>query len=410
MKPPAVRLASLDAFRGFDILVMIFVNYISGMPGIPFFLQHAKTEMDTFTLTDVVFPGFLFIVGVAIPLSLEKRLALGESLGKILGRIGLRTAGLLFLGVLFVNEHRYSEAATGLSRDLWYFLALLATVLLWMTYPKTDIQSKRRLHLGLRTLAAIVLLALLILWRGQDPDGSVSWLRHSWWGILGMIGWTYLAGSLFYLLAKGKRAALMGGLGLQVALYIGARHGVLDFLSPVDSFVAIGSLFGSHSAIVTAGMLVGSLFIPAMSLIKPQVRIFRMAVFGSGLLAAGFLLRPLHGFSKNQGTESYCLATSGICCLLLLVFYWLMDVVKLRGWAAFLRPIGTNPLLAYILPDIVRTLIDFVSGLFRLDLWNKIWPYWESGGGPGMLSAAGMTGIILLLTSVLTRKKIILKI
>ena len=410
MKPPTERLASLDAFRGFDILVMIFVNYIAGMPGIPFFLQHAKADMDTFTLTDVVFPGFLFIVGVAIPLSLEKRLALGEPPGKILRRIGLRTAGLLFLGVLFVNENRFSAAATGMSRDLWYLLALLAMILLWMTYPKTDIASKRRLYVGLRAGAAILLLALVIIWRGQNPDGSVSWLRHSWWGILGMIGWTYLAGSLFYLLAKGKRAALMGGLGFQVALYIGARHGVLDFLRPINDFVEIGNIFGSHLAIVTAGMLVGTLLIPAMSEMKPRTRIVRMAVFGSGLLAAGFLLRPLHTFSKIQGTESYCLATSGICCLLLLVFYWLMDVVKFRGWAAFLRPIGSNPLLAYIFPDIFRTLINFVSGVFRLNLWKSIFPYKESGGGPGMLSAAGMTGIILLLTWALTRKKIVLKI
>jgi len=410
MKPPAERLASLDAFRGFDILVMIFVNYITGMPGIPFFLQHAKADMDTFTLTDVVFPGFLFIVGVAIPLSLEKRLALGDPLGKILRRIGLRTAGLLFLGVLFVNENRFSAAATGMSRDLWYLLALLAMILLWMTYPKTDIASKRRLYIGLRTGAALLILVLVIIWRGQNPDGSVSWLRHSWWGILGMIGWTYLAGSLFYLLAKGKRATLMGGLGFQVALYIGARHGVLDFLRPVNDLVEIGNIFGSHLAIVTAGMLVGTLFIPALSGMKPRVRIAWMAVFGSGLLAAGFLLRPLHGFSKIQGTESYCLATSGICCLLLLVFYWLMDVVKFRGWAAFLRPIGANPLLAYILPDIVRTTINFVSGLFRFDLWKKAWPYWESGGGPGMLSATAITGIILLLTWALTREKIILKI
>ncbi len=135
-----------------------------------------------------------------------------------------------------------------------------------------------------------------------------------------------------------------------------------------------------------------------------------MAVFSGGLLAAGFLLRPLHGFSKNQGTESYCLAAAGICGLLFLLFYWLMDVVKLRGWAAFLRPIGANPLLAYILPDIVRSLVDLISGLFRLDLWKAVFPYWERGGVPGMLSAAAMTGIILLLTWVLTRKKIILKI
>ena len=410
MKTPTERLASLDAFRGFDILVMIFVNYIAGMPGIPFFLRHAETYMDTFTLTDVVFPGFLFIVGVAIPLSLEKMRAVGESLFKIIRRVVLRTAGLLFLGVLFVNERRYSEAATGISRDLWYLLALLATVSLWMTYPKTEKPSRRRLYLGLRIAAAALLLILVVIWRGQNPDGTFSGLRHSWWGILGMIGWIYLAGSLFYLLVKGDRAWLMGGLGFQVALYVGARHGALDFLGPVNDFVNVGSLFGSHLAIVTAGMLLGTLFTPASSGLKPRARMVWMAVFSAGLLASGFLLRPLHGFSKNQGTESYCLATAGICGLLLLLFYWLMDVIKLRSWAAFLRPIGRNPLLAYILPDIVRSLGDLISGLLHIDLWKAVFPHWERGGVPGMLSAAAMTGVILLLTWALTRQKVILKI
>jgi predicted acyltransferase len=410
MKPPAERLASLDAFRGFDILVMIFVNYIAGMPGIPFFLRHAEADMNTFTLTDVVFPGFLFIVGVAIPLSLEKRRTLGEPLLKILRRIVLRTAGLLFLGVLFVNENRFSEAATGLSRDLWYFLALIATVWLWMAHPKTEKLSRRRIYLGLRIGAAVLLFLLVIIWRGQNPDGTVSWLRHSWWGILGMIGWTYLGGSVFYLLAKGSRAALMGGIGLEVALYIGARHGALAFMRPVDEFVLVGSIFGSHLAIVTAGMVIGTFFRPAEAGLKPRTRIVWLALFSSGLLAAGFLLRPLHGFSKIHGTESYALATSGICGLLLMLFYWLMDVVKFKGWAAFLRPIGANPLLAYILPDIFRTLMDLLAGLLRLDIWKAVFPYWESGGAVGMLSAAAMTGFILLLTWVLTRQNIILKI
>lgn len=84
MKPE--RLASLDAFRGFDILVMTFVNYIAGMAAVPFILRHAPADMDAFTLTDVVFPGFLFILGVAIPLSLQKRIVQGDSLGRILNR------------------------------------------------------------------------------------------------------------------------------------------------------------------------------------------------------------------------------------------------------------------------------------------------------------------------------------
>ncbi len=410
MRAVPERLACLDAFRGFDILVMVFVNYIAGMSGIPFFLQHATAEMDTFTLTDVVFPGFLFIVGVAIPLSLEKRIALGESFGPILRRIFFRTAGLLFLGVLFVNENRFSAATTGMSRDLWYFLALLATILLWTIYPETTTRSKQRLYLGLRIAAAVLVIGLVVIFRGQNADGSISWLRHSWWGILGMIGWTYLAGSLLYLLVKGNRTALMGGLGLMIALYIGARHGALDSLKAVDDFVLIGSVFGSHTAVVTAGMLVGTLFRPQSAAMTHRNRIEFMAVFGAGLLASGFILRPLHGFNKIQGTESYCLATAGICCLLLTAFYWLMDVRRVRRWASFLRPVGANPLLAYIMPGIIGPVIGFASSLFGADFSRIFWPYWERGGLPGILNAAAMTGVVLFLTWALTRQKVILKI
>ncbi|MDH4273232.1 MAG: hypothetical protein OEW18_14765, partial [Candidatus Aminicenantes bacterium] len=142
----------------------------------------------------------------------------------------------------------------------------------------------------------------------------------------------------------------------------------------------------------------------------PRNRIGFMTAFGAGLLASGFLLRPLHGFNKIQGTESYCLATAGICCLLLMVFYWLMDVRRIRRWALFLRPVGANPLLAYILPSIIGPVLGFASSLFGTDVSRIFWPYAERGGLPGILNAAAMTGLVLLVTWALTRKKIVLKI
>lgn len=404
------RLASLDAFRGFDILVMTFVNYIAGMPGVPFFLRHATAEMDTFTLTDVVFPGFLFIVGVAIPLSLEKRLACGDPLQKILGRILTRTAGLLFLGVIMINENDFSSAATGMSKELWFLLAYAAVIALWMGYPATAAGSRRRLFFGIRLAAAAVLIALVVVYRGQAEGGAVHGLQHSWWGILGMIGWTYLAASLLYLAAKGNRTVLAGALGFMVALYIGGRHGALDFLGPVNDFVGIGSVFGSHTAIVTAGMLIGSLFTPTSASRAARNRLESMAVLGATLLLSGFLLRPLHGFSKIHGTESYCLATAGICCLLFALVYWLMDIQNIRSWAAFLRPVGTNPLIAYILPSVLILLFGFGSRLIHADVPRFFWPFWERGGAAGLLNAAAMTGLVLFLTWVLTRARIILKV
>jgi heparan-alpha-glucosaminide N-acetyltransferase len=199
------RLTSLDAFRGLDILAMVFVNAIAGMKAIPFFLRHAAADQDTFTLTDVVFPGFLFIMGVSIPLALARRKADGAKTLPILGHVVVRTLALLFLGVLLVNEGRFSAPATGMSRDLWYLLATLAVLALWAAVPKGLAPPKRRLRLGLKAAAAVLLAALVVVFRGQDPGGPATWLQTSWWGILGMIGWCYLAGSLLYLASRGNR-------------------------------------------------------------------------------------------------------------------------------------------------------------------------------------------------------------
>ena len=405
------RLASLDAFRGFDILTMVFVNYIAGMAAIPFILRHAAADQDVFTLTDVVFPGFLFIVGVSIPLALAKRRTAGQPVLALVGHVLVRTLALLFLGVLLVNEDRFSAAATGLSRDLWYFLATLAVFGLWAVTPKGATAKKRRLLLGLKIAAAVALVALVVIFRGQGEDGRVTVLQTSWWGILGMIGWCYMAASLLFLACRGNRTVLAGAIGLMTALYIGARHGALDFLGPVNGFLNIGSLFGSHAAIVTAGMLAGSVFLPGSNIAEPRRRVRFLALLGAALVLGGYILRPLHGFSKIHGTESYGLATAGICCLLFLLFYLVLDVFKKgRKAAAFILPAGRNPLLAYLLPGLIGSAAGLAGTLLHANVDGLLWPFYGSGGIPGMLNAAVMTVVVLLVTAGLTKAGLLLKL
>ena len=405
------RLASLDAFRGFDILTMVFVNYIAGMAAIPFILRHAAADQDVFTLTDVVFPGFLFIVGVSIPLALAKRRMGGQPVLALVGHVLVRTLALLFLGVLLVNEGRFSAAATGMSRDLWYFLATLAVFGLWAVTPKGAAAKKRRLLLGLKIAAAVALVALVVIFRGQGEDGRVTVLQTSWWGILGMIGWCYMAASLLFLACRGNRTVLAGAIGLMTALYIGARHGALDFLGPVNGFLNIGSLFGSHAAIVTAGMLAGSVFLPGSNIAEPRRRVRFLALLGAALVLGGYILRPLHGFSKIHGTESYGLATAGICCLLFLLFYLVLDVFKKgRKAAAFILPAGRNPLLAYLLPGLIGSAAGLAGTLLHANVDGLLWPFYGSGGIPGMLNAAVMTLVVLLVTAGLTKAGLLLKL
>ncbi len=405
------RLACLDAFRGLDILVMIFVNYVAGMRLSPAWLQHVGSDVDGYTITDVVFPGFLFIVGVAIPLALHRRMMAGESPWKLAKHILSRTFALLFLGVLTVNEHAFDAAATGMSRALWYFLAFAAVIVFWNIYPKTEDARKKRIYTGLRLAAAALLVVLVVLFRASAEGGGITHIQTSWWGILGLIGWSYMGCSFVYLVTRGDRTALMGAMGFMIALYIGARHGALDFLGPaVNGFINIGSNFGTHAAIVTAGMLAGTLFVPGRDIPEPGRRMKFMAYLGLGTLIAGYVLRPLHGINKNHATDAYALVTSGLCCLVLLGSYFLMDVKGVRKWANFLLPIGVNPLLAYIMPDIVRSLSDLISSIVPFDVGKLLWPFRETGAWPGHINAIVMTLVILLIVRVLTKAKVIIKL
>ncbi|HEX9188863.1 MAG TPA: DUF5009 domain-containing protein, partial [Vicinamibacteria bacterium] len=65
--PRAPRVLSIDLLRGADVLLMLFVNEVAGVTGAPGFLLHRPSEFDGMTVTDLVFPAFLFIVGIAIP-------------------------------------------------------------------------------------------------------------------------------------------------------------------------------------------------------------------------------------------------------------------------------------------------------------------------------------------------------
>lgn len=90
------RIVSVDALRGFVMFLMIFVNDLAGAPEtiVPAWMRHfhGKSGM---TFVDLVFPGFLFIVGMSIPLGISSRLERGDPLPKIILHIVLRTLSLL---------------------------------------------------------------------------------------------------------------------------------------------------------------------------------------------------------------------------------------------------------------------------------------------------------------------------
>src|SRR5436190_23735920 len=125
------RVLSLDVYRGLVIVVMTFVNYLSPVKEIPAWAKHWPENLEGFTFVDVVFPAFLFIVGVAIPFALQRRLDRGDSVAALVGKILMRSAALVFLGVLSVNAHEYAPEAM-LPKALWIFLTMFCAVAVWV--------------------------------------------------------------------------------------------------------------------------------------------------------------------------------------------------------------------------------------------------------------------------------------
>ena len=396
--PPATaaaapeRLTSLDAFRGCVIIAMIWVNYLAGMPGIAWWLEHAGPRADGVTVPDLVFPGFLFMVGMAIPLAMQRHC--GHVTPALLGRLLWRSASLMLAGVVLANAYRYDAQAALLPRAPYFLLFYVAMLLLW----RQDAGQRER------ALGGALMLFLLATFRGEvNGEFSSTWLQPSWWGILGMIGWAYLLCSLLYLVCRGSGMALMGVFSLLIALYMGGTAGSLAFLpDSIHRFVNVPQVLGSTAANVLAGTLVGQLFLRSAALSHGQ-RIRFMAWFALGLLAAGLLLRPYHHINKIAATESYTLVCSALILALFLVFYVVIDVWRWRAWAVVLLPAGTNALFAYIVPDLWQQL---AAVLHLPPFW---WPYLATGGAAGLWNAAAVTALMLFFTALATRHGLKLK-
>jgi len=395
---PSPRVLSLDVFRGLVIVVMTFVNYLSPVKNIPAWAKHWPENLEGYTFVDVVFPAFLFIVGVAIPFAIQRRIDKGDCNWSLTGKIFGRSAALVFLGVLTVNAHDYAAEAF-LRKSLWIFLAMLCAVAVWASAPPDATTTRRKMHLAARIAGIVGLVVLLALFRGHDEDGHIVWIQHEWWGMLGMIGYAYFVASLCWVWLRSNSLAILGVIGLLIAWFIGDKHGVLSFIGiPIRDLWNIGFVFGTNPATVLMGVLAGN-FLKDPSLSPPK-RVQWMLWLGIGLYFAGTLIRPLHGINKSAHTDAYTLVTGGISCFLFALVYWVMDV---KRWVTNSPPLvafGQNALLAYILPDIVKNAF----GIFGVSI------YWSNSGGAGAWCAAGLTVLLFGLLWVLTRWQIVLKL
>jgi len=380
---PPERVASVDALRGLVILLMIFVNDVAGVARAPSWLKHVGVDADAMTLPDIVFPAFLFIAGVSIPLSLQCAAAAGRTRIELLARVLTRTFALLVMGVMMVNGEHHNPWYRG----LWGLLAYLAMILAFTAAPREPGPRRNAFLVG-RTIGAAALLFLALAYRTPDGkamvlgpifvQGDTVWLRHSWWGILGLIGWSYLAASLVYLVFGRRREWLVGATVLMAMLYVAEHKGLFSRVDSRDWLAWAASALGqiervfdwlkSHvsfgdslASISMAGCCLGSILAPRSDLRTHGERLRWAMVFGLGLFAAGVLFDPLFGINKIRATPAWCCYCACLTLLVWVVLYWIMDVRGHRAWSVVVRPAGANPLLAYILHPVLYLIAGIVG-------------------------------------------------
>jgi len=366
------RIRSIDVFRGFTILVMIFVNDVSGVSGIPGWMKHKPADADAMTFVDVVFPAFLFIVGMSIPFAINKRLAKGDDFWKLQSHIIWRVVGLLILGVFMVNgEGGYNESAMRMSIAAWSLLFYLCAILVWNVYT---FKNKKWKYL-LQGVGAIGLLLLAWTYRGGD-DGSEG-IKPRWWGILGLIGWSYLYGCIIYQLFRGKVWPLLFAIAICITWYCIGRSGIAKG-SAVLEWMSSTSGHAAHTSIVLCGIVLSVLFFDERIAKSVQRRFLYAGLFALACFVSGYLIRPYYFISKIHATPTWCLYCSAICIAVFSILYWFTDIKKRYKWTGFFQPAASNALLVYILPNIIyytQALFGwhFMPAIFHQGLLGIAW-------------------------------------
>ena len=345
------RILSIDIMRGLTLLLMLFVNDLN-MNVAPAFMGHTDADFDGMGLADWVFPGFLFIAGMSIPFAITNRISKGLTQTDNIKHILYRTVSLIVIGILMLNTSRVDPELTGISKNLWALLMYFAVFLVWNNYRSKD--EKPFTVTGFRLAGVGLLIILIFKFKSGQPENDGS-LITGWWGILGLIGWGYLAAALTYILCRNSLLLTALAAALFLGLNILASLGLSTFLDPARPLLGV-IIDGNVPFIVISGTFVG-LMLKNSAGTGNKTLIRNLVISGVLSLAAGFLLREWFILSKIKATPSWGLVCTGISILVFTIIYVISDVFGKTGWAEFFRPAGENSLTTYLVPNILYHLI-----------------------------------------------------
>lgn len=359
MDKPVSRLASIDIFRAITMFLMIFVNDLDPVPKVPEWIKHVGENVDGLGFADIIFPAFLFIVGLSIPLALNKRIKRGDPKLQVAGHIISRGFALLVMGFYQVNLESYNTIEHIIPKPVWEIGITLSFFLIWLNYPST--MPKRRKQV-LQLLGIVILIVMSLLYRGTE-DGVNFWLRPHWWGILGLIGWSYLFCALIYFFTKGKFGIQLLTFLFFFVFNVAAHAHWLGFLEGIHHYVwIVGN--GSLMTLTMGGIVISLWYLDWNAMGRHKSYFAWMALAGAGMIGVGFALRSLGGISKLHDTPAWVSICMGISILAFALLIYLIDLRHQEKWFKWVMPAGTSTLTAYLIPYLLYSVFYLFHFLY----------------------------------------------
>lgn len=369
MKKTSGRIVSLDIFRGITIAFMIIVNTPGSWQHVYAPLRHS--EWHGCTPTDLVFPFFLFIVGVSMWFSFKKY---GHELNTgSLVRIVRRTVTIfalgLFLNIFPVFDRDYSTVR---------IMGVLQRIALAYGLGAIICMSVNRDYLWIVTAFLLLLYwALLALFGGADPY------------------------------------SLEGNLVLKIdRMVLGEARLYRAFGIPFDPLGLLSTIPSLGTVII--GYYTGSILGKGTAAAKTVLKIM---LVGAAMTGLGLLWGKVFPINKPLWTSSYVLYSAGIAMMVLSLIYWIADVARLKKWGVFFLVFGTNALFSYFLSGIWAKTMQYIKigeGDHGISLYE--W-FYENICVPvaGNLNGSLMFAIIQMLliwviALILYRKKVMIRL
>jgi predicted acyltransferase len=322
-EPTRQRLLSLDAFRGLTIVGMIIVNNPGSWPDAYAQLKHAA--WNGWTITDWVFPFFLWIMGVAMTLSFQQRRERGDLPGELFRHVITRSVVIFLIG-LFLNGFPFGIGSAQFSFATFRIPGVLQRIAVCYL-----IAGGCALFLSLRVQAILSVALLAFYWLVVmlipvpgygagvlEPAGNLCWYVDS---------------------------ALLNGHTWRFA--------------PVPGFDPEG-IVSTIPAISTVlfGMLTGYW----LRTKRPQKQMtLWMLVAGVTMIGLGQIMNIWLPINKNMWTSSFTVFMGGWALVWFGVFYWIIDVKRVHRWSLPLRIVGMNAILLYVLSELLAVVLGIIA-------------------------------------------------